>query len=136
MARPNQARLDLRCTAPQCRRGAPAGAARQSDGRGESQCLWPRRGDIAGALQSIVDALAVACIEEAVELRYAGITAPILLLEGVFEAAELETAAQLDLWLTIDNERQLRWLEEATLPTPVNLLAQGGYRHAPPRRGA
>ena len=70
------------------------------------------------------------------ELRYAGITAPILLLEGVFEAAELATAAQLDLWLTIGNERQLRWLEEATLPTPLTLLAQGGHRHAPPRRGA
>jgi alanine racemase len=74
---------------------------------------------IAGALQTLVDALAVACIEEAVELRYAGITAPILLLEGVFEAAELATAAQLDLWLTIGNERQLRWLEEARLPAPL-----------------
>jgi alanine racemase len=74
---------------------------------------------IAAALQYEVDALAVACIEEALELRYAGIGAPILLLEGVFEAQELLDAAQLDLWLTIANEQQLRWLEEATLPGPV-----------------
>jgi alanine racemase len=75
---------------------------------------------IANALQGEVDALAVACMEEALELRYAGIAAPILLLEGVFNAVELATAAQLDLWLTIDNERQLRWLEEAALPLPLN----------------
>jgi alanine racemase len=74
---------------------------------------------IASALQSSVDALAVACIEEAAELRAAGIRAPILLLEGVFEAAELQTAAQLDLWLTIENEQQLRWLEDASLPAPL-----------------
>jgi alanine racemase len=61
----------------------------------------------------------VACIEEAIELRYAGVTAPILLLEGVFEQTELATAAKLDMWLTISNEQQLGWLEDTTLPLPV-----------------
>jgi alanine racemase len=120
MARPNQARLDL-------------GALRHN--LGVAQALAPESKvmavvkanayghgavTIARQLDSLADALAVACIEEAVELRDAGITAPILLLEGVFEADELGTAAQLGLWVTIDNEWQLRWLEEALLPAPVH----------------
>jgi alanine racemase len=119
MARPNQARLDLgalRHNVSVARELAPHSrmmAVVKANAYGHGAVT------ITGALQPVVDALAVACIEEAVELRDADITTPILLLEGVFEAAELTTAAQLDLWLTIGNERQLRWLEEATLPVPL-----------------
>jgi alanine racemase len=74
---------------------------------------------VAQALDPLVDALAVACLEEAQGLRDNGVKAPILLLEGVFEAAELVAAAQLDIWVTIDNERQLRWLERASLTRPL-----------------
>jgi len=119
MGRPAQARLDLaalrhnvgvaRALAPRARVMAVVKA--NAYGHGAVT--------IAGALQDEVDALAVACIEEALELRFAGIDTPILLLEGVFSAAELATVSQLDLWMTIDNERQLRWLEEASLPLPV-----------------
>jgi alanine racemase len=119
MARPNQARLDLcalRHNVSVARQLAPSSrlmAVVKANAYGHGAVT------IAGALQPLVDALAVACIEEALELRYAGISAPILLLEGIFEAQELQQAAQLDLWITIDNERHLRWLEEATLPVPV-----------------
>ena len=41
------------------------------------------------------DMLGVACIEEALALREAGATQPILLLEGVFEADELPLCARL-----------------------------------------
>jgi alanine racemase len=119
MARPNQARLDLgalrhnvgvaRALAPRSRVMAVVKA--NAYGHGAVT--------IATALQAAVDALAVACLEEAVELRNAGISLPILLLEGVFDAAELPLAAQLGLWLTIENQQQLRWLEQATLPAPV-----------------
>ena len=120
MARYTQAKLDL------CALRHNVGVARQLAPHSRMMAVVKANAyghgavTIAGALQSVVDALAVACIEEAMELRYAGITAPILLLEGVFEPAELATAAQLDLWLTIGNERQLRWLEEATLPVPLS----------------
>jgi alanine racemase len=119
MARPTQARLDLaalrhnvgvaRTLAPRSRIMAVVKA--NAYGHGAVA--------IAGALQGEVDALAVACIEEALELRFAGINTPILLLEGVFSAAELPSVSQLDLWMTIDNEQQLRWLEEALLPLPI-----------------
>jgi alanine racemase len=119
MARPNQARLDLRALRHN------VAVARQLAPRSRIMAVVKANAyghgavPIATALQSQVDALAVACIEEAVELRYAGIATPILLLEGVFEQGELATAAQLNLWLTIDNEQQLGWLETAALPAPL-----------------
>ncbi|RLA49507.1 MAG: alanine racemase [Gammaproteobacteria bacterium] len=120
MARPNQARLDLgalRHNLSVARKLAPNSkvlAVVKANGYGHGAVI------IARQLEALADALAVASIEEAVELRDAGISAPILLLEGVFEAEELGTAAQLGFWITIDNEWQLRWLEEAVLPEPVH----------------
>ena len=52
----------------------------------------------AQALEAEADGFAVACIEEALALREAGIRAPILLLEGFFEADELALIDQHDLW--------------------------------------
>jgi alanine racemase len=120
MARPNQARLDLaalRHNLDVARGLAPRAklmAVVKANAYGHGAVT------IARELQSRADALAVACIEEALELREAGVDAPILLLEGVFEARELTTAAQLGFWVTIDNEWQMRWLEEAILPEPVH----------------
>ncbi len=70
---------------------------------------------VAAALDGAVDAMAVACIEEALALREAGIRAPILLLEGLFEPDELALAAGHGFWLTVDNRQQLQWLERAEL---------------------
>jgi len=67
----------------------------------------------AKALEPLADGFAVAFLEEAVTLRTAGITRPIVLLEGVFDPAELETAAELDLWPVVHHETQLRMLELA-----------------------
>ncbi|MCX2976088.1 alanine racemase [Candidatus Marimicrobium litorale] len=120
MARPNQATLDLdalRHNVVLTRQLAPDSrlmAVIKANAYGHGMTV------IGKALQPQVDALAVACIEEAVELRDAGITVPILLLEGVFEPAELALAARLQLWLTIANERQLEWLEQSTLTQPVS----------------
>lgn len=119
MARPNRAALDLaalhhnlghaRHLAPRSRLMAVVKA--NAYGHGALA--------IARALEPGVDALAVASIEEAVTLREGGIEAPVLLLQGVFEAAELAIAAQLNFWVTVDGERQLRWLEQANLPRPL-----------------
>lgn len=119
MARPNQAKLDLgalRHNLDVARKLAPNSklmAVVKANAYGHGIVT------IARQLDPLADALAVACIEEAVELREAGISAPILLLEGVFESEELLSAAQLGLWVTIDNEWQLSWLEDAILPAPL-----------------
>lgn len=65
------------------------------------------------------DGFAVACIEEALELRESGIRAPILLLEGFFEADELALIARHSLWTVIHSEWQLQALEQAQLPHPI-----------------
>ena len=58
------------------------------------------------------DAFAVARIEEAVALRSAGVRRPIVLLEGVFDAAQLAEAAQLELDLVIHEPLQIALLEQ------------------------
>jgi alanine racemase len=74
---------------------------------------------IAQTLEPLVDALAVASIDEAMALRGAGIQCPVLLLEGVFSPDELLVAAEQNLWLCVHSEEQLQWLEQATLPSPI-----------------
>ena len=119
MARPSQARLDLaalRHNAAHARRLAPGAklmAVIKANAYGHGSLT------IARALAADADAFAVASLEEAVLLRDAGIEHPILLLEGVFEPRELDTAAALNLWLTVAGEEQLAWLEEARLPHPL-----------------
>jgi alanine racemase len=119
MARPNQARLDLEALRHNL------GVARELTPRSRLMAVVKANAyghgaiTIARELEPLADALAVACIEEAVELREAGINAPILLLQGVFEAAELDIASHCGFWITIDNERQLSWLEHARLDAPL-----------------
>jgi alanine racemase len=75
---------------------------------------------IANALAPHTDAFAVACLEEALELRGAGITIPILLLQGIFEEAELQIAAANNLWLMIENAWQMNLLEKVKLDMPLS----------------
>ncbi|YCH21209.1 alanine racemase [Pseudomonas sp. D1-3] len=75
----------------------------------------------AQALQADADGFAVACIEEALQLRAAGITGPILLLEGFFEASELALIEQHDLWTVVHAQWQLEAIEQAALQRPLNV---------------
>lgn len=75
----------------------------------------------AAALEGQADGFAVACIEEAMTLREAGIRAPILLLEGFFEAQELELIVRHQLWTVIHAPWQLDVLERTPLATPINV---------------
>src|SRR6185312_3737860 len=53
------------------------------------------------------DGFGVACIEEALELRAAGIAAPILLMEGCFDADELPLVVEHNLWIAVASPEQL-----------------------------
>jgi alanine racemase len=61
---------------------------------------------VARALDA-ADAFAVARISEAVALREAGVKTPILLLEGVFDSAQLAAAAAGDFELVIHTHEQI-----------------------------
>ena len=59
------------------------------------------------------DAFAVARLEEGVSLRQAGISAPIVLLEGVFDAEQLEAAARFGFELVVHIPEQIEFLRHA-----------------------
>ncbi|MFD2190655.1 alanine racemase [Pistricoccus aurantiacus] len=91
----------------------------------------------AQALEDLAPAFAVACLEEAMELREAGITTPILLLEGIFDASELEYVDTLGLWMTVHSQWQVDALfaYRPTTPIPVWLKVDSGMHRLgfPPR---
>ena len=64
------------------------------------------------ALQA-ADAFGVARLEEGVALRAGGITQPIVLLEGVFGAEQLEEAARQRLQLVVHDVSQIELLERS-----------------------
>ena len=76
---------------------------------------------VAQALETEADGFAVACIEEALELRQAGIGAPILLLEGFFEADELALIAEHDLWCVVHSLWQLEAIEKTSVGKALNI---------------
>lgn len=75
---------------------------------------------VAAALPD-VDAFGVAYIGEAIQLRDAGITRPIVLLEGVMNAAEYEQVVAMKLWVVVHQREQLEWLKTSRLNAPLSI---------------
>ncbi len=67
------------------------------------------------------DAFGVARYEEAQRLRAGGITQPVLLLEGFFDASELPEIARQNFHTAVHSVEQLEALEQADLPCPVTV---------------
>ena len=67
------------------------------------------------------DAFAVARVQEAIELRSAGINHPILLLEGVFDEAGVQQAEQFDLDVALHQPYQLDLLKDTNLKVWLKL---------------
>ncbi len=74
--------------------------------------------EIAAALQDS-DAFAVARLAEGLQLREAGESRPILLLEGVTNISDLQQAAAADLSLVFHTHEQLMMLMTASLAKPL-----------------
>jgi len=118
--RPARALIDLQALRHNYRiareiTGAKALAVIKADayGHGAVRC--------AQALEAEADGFAVACIEEALELRAAGIRAPVLLLEGFFEADELALIVEHDFWCVVHSLWQLEAIEKTTLSKPITV---------------
>ena len=75
----------------------------------------------AHALSDLADGFAVATVDEAVELRENGITNPIVLLEGVFEASEYATVNKYNLWPGVGSQWQLEALIAHHWQNPVKV---------------
>lgn len=68
------------------------------------------------------DGFATLEMSSALSLRRQGIRQPVLLLEGVFSAAELQLCAEHELWLAVHDERGINWLKNTPLCRPVHLF--------------
>jgi alanine racemase len=75
----------------------------------------------ARALAPEADGFAVAAIEEALALRAAGISSPILLLEGFFDPSELGEIVRQRLWTVVHHRWQVEALVAARLAAPLTL---------------
>ena len=75
----------------------------------------------AKAIEGEADGFAVASLEEALQLREAGIPEPILLLEGFFEAIELPEIVANDLWIVVHSQWQVEILLAAKLAKPLHV---------------
>lgn len=120
MSRPAYAQIDLQALRhnyrlARARHGGRALAVVKANayGHGAVRC--------ARALADIADGFAVAIVEEAVALREAGITRPILVLEGAFGGDDIDRAAALELWLAVLNEEQIRLIKHHRPATPLHL---------------
>jgi alanine racemase len=68
--------------------------------------------EIAKSLDTVVPAFAVAFIDEAMVLREAGITLPILILEGPLDEEDFALAECHNFWLMLHNTEQISWLTQ------------------------
>lgn len=69
---------------------------------------------VAKHIEGQVDALAVAITEEAIILREAGVSAPILVLEGPQSEDEIGLMAEMALWPALHHSEQLIWCGQHT----------------------
>lgn len=67
------------------------------------------------------DGFAVLGLNEAIDLREAGFTQTILLLEGVFDARELNIAASYCVDVVVHCQQQLDMLQQASLIAPLHV---------------
>ena len=64
------------------------------------------------------DGFALLDLAEAERVRALGWRAPVLLLEGVFDARDLELCSRLDLWHTVHCDAQIDWLAAHKTQSP------------------
>lgn len=76
---------------------------------------------VARELQTSVPAFAVAFFDEAVQLRDAGITKPILILQGTTTQSDVAEAAAKDFWLMLHSHQQVERVLHANTPHPVKV---------------
>ncbi len=76
---------------------------------------------VAHQLAGVADGLAVATMDEAQTLRDAGITRPVLLLEGALTQAQTQQALDDQLELVIHTPEQAEWLADCDIDRPIRV---------------
>ena len=81
---------------------------------------------VAKGLAAQADGFAVACVEEADQIRAAGVDAPIMVLEGPYNEAECQHAAQQGYELVVHQAEQLAWLAQVSEPLTLWIKVDTG----------
>ncbi|MGK2900639.1 MAG: alanine racemase [Burkholderiaceae bacterium] len=68
------------------------------------------------------DGFALLDLDEAERVRALGWRGPVLLLEGCFEARDLEVCSRLNLWHTVHRDAQIDWLAAHKTHTPHHVF--------------
>jgi alanine racemase len=77
--------------------------------------------EVARELERDVPAFAVAFMDEAVQLREAGIGKPILVMQGASHASDIAQAAANDFWLMLHDQQQTGWVLSENPAEPVTV---------------
>jgi alanine racemase len=121
MARPATVTIDLEAIAHNYRLAKSLAPGQQALAVVKANAYGHGAVPVARKLESEADAFAVACIEEAAELRVAGIRKPVLLLEGFFSADELSYISEHNLWTAVHNQQQIEAIANAAVKKPLNI---------------
>ncbi|MCS5558650.1 MAG: alanine racemase [Oceanospirillaceae bacterium] len=121
MSRPTQATIDLQALRDNFALAQSLAPEAQTMPMVKANAYGHGMLEVAQALADMAPAFGVACIEEALELRDAGITQPILLLEGTFSADEVNTAALKGFWLMVENHPQKEAIINADIAQQVQV---------------
>lgn len=77
--------------------------------------------EVVSALHAVADGFAVACMEEALEVRALNTSARVLLLQGCFDGAEYAQAAELALDVVVQGVEQLQQVLQTPVSRPLNV---------------
>ena len=121
MSRPTVAKIDLNALRHNYRLAQSLAPNSQTIPMVKANAYGHGAIEVATALATMAPAFGVACIEEALALRQAGIAKPILLLEGSFTADEVNVAAQNNFWLMVENRSQVEAIVTANIAQQVSV---------------
>ena len=107
MSRPTRARVDLSALQHNYRVACEASPGSKTIAVIKANAYGHGAVHVARALNEIAPVFAVACIEEAIELREGGIEKPVLLLEGPLSADEVQIAGEQNFWLMASGTEQV-----------------------------
>ena len=79
--------------------------------------------------QELADGFAVVTVDEALELRQAGIRLPILVLQGPQHTDAVAVMKHHDLWPVIHDVQQYNWYRLCAERGSFECLVEGGHRH-------
>jgi len=82
--------------------------------------------EVAQALAEDAPKFAVACIEEALAIREAGLDHPVVLLQGMHSADDVATCVHQGFEAVIHSDHQLAWLEQAPATPRLWLKVNSG----------